>query len=189
MDSPVSWTVPSNSTPVDPQGPPRGRIGPVILVMSKFWTLEFNFQLINVLKEQRQTGKKTLVRTGEKYFHKTGFPLQAYRTKTYQKLFKFQNSANVDWLVLPYYAKKLTCDELFILIREYTRDLRGFTNLFSICACSPGRFGTIRAKWKTCLKLSELNNCNQLRIVTAIKRQKVRKLQETCMQYQTIQER
>ena len=23
MDSPVSWTVPSNSTPVDPQGPPH----------------------------------------------------------------------------------------------------------------------------------------------------------------------
>jgi hypothetical protein len=28
---------------------------------------------------------------------------------------------SVDWLILPYYAKKLTCDERFILIREYTR--------------------------------------------------------------------
>jgi hypothetical protein len=59
-------------------------------------------------------------------------------------------------------------------------EVRGFINLFSICSWSPVRFGTIRAKWKTCLKLSELNYCNQLRIVTAIKRQKVRKLQETC---------
>ena len=38
-----------------------------------------------------------------------------------KNVFKFQNFVNVDWLVLPWYAKKLTCDELFILIREYTR--------------------------------------------------------------------
>jgi hypothetical protein len=45
----------------------------VILAMSKFWTLEFNFQLIKILKEQRQTGKKALVWCGavKKYFHKT----------------------------------------------------------------------------------------------------------------------
>jgi hypothetical protein len=28
-------------------------------------------------------------------------------------------------------------------------EVSGFINLFSICACSPARFGTIRAKWKT----------------------------------------
>jgi hypothetical protein len=28
-------------------------------------------------------------------------------------------------------------------------EVRGFINLFSICACSPVRFATIRAKWKT----------------------------------------
>ena len=38
-----------------------------------------------------------------------------------KNVFKFQNFVNVDWLVLPWYPKKLTCDELFILIREYTR--------------------------------------------------------------------
>ena len=32
-------------------------IGQVISVMSRSWTLEFNFQLRKVLKEQRQTGK------------------------------------------------------------------------------------------------------------------------------------
>jgi preprotein translocase subunit Sec63 len=32
-------------------------------------------------------------------------------------IFKFRNLVNVDWLILPQYAKKLTCDELFILIR------------------------------------------------------------------------
>jgi hypothetical protein len=31
-------------------------------------------------------------------------------------------------------------------------EVRGFINLFSICACSPVRFGTIRAKWKTGLR-------------------------------------
>jgi hypothetical protein len=31
-------------------------------------------------------------------------------------------------------------------------EVRGFINLFSICACSPVRFGTIRAKWKTSLR-------------------------------------
>jgi hypothetical protein len=35
-----------------------------------------------------------------------GFPLQAYRTETYQKVFKFQNFVNVDWLVLPYSTPK-----------------------------------------------------------------------------------
>ena len=36
--------------------------------------------------------------------------------KRIKNVFKFQNFVNVDWLVLPQYAKKLTCDELFILI-------------------------------------------------------------------------
>ena len=30
-------------------------------------------------------------------------------------------------------------------------EVRGFINLFSICACSPIRYGTIRARWKTAL--------------------------------------
>ena len=41
--------------------------------------------------------------------------------KRIKNIFKFQNSVNVDWLILSQYAKKLTCDELFMLIREYIR--------------------------------------------------------------------
>ena len=55
-DSPVSWTVPSNSTPVDPQGPPHWSSN---LGEKKFWILEFNFRLTKVLKGQRQTGEKS----------------------------------------------------------------------------------------------------------------------------------
>ncbi len=58
-DSPVSWTVPSNPTLLILKDP---HIGRVISVTSTFWTLEFNFQLIKVLKEQRQTGKEALAR-------------------------------------------------------------------------------------------------------------------------------
>jgi hypothetical protein len=57
--------------------------------------------------------------------------------KHIKNVFKFQNFVNVDWFIL------------LILIREYTRKYAGFINLFSICACSPVRFGTIWAKWKT----------------------------------------
>jgi hypothetical protein len=34
-------------------------------------------------------------------------------------------------------------------------EVRGFINLFSICACSPVRFATIWAKWKTGLILEQ----------------------------------
>ena len=34
-------------------------------------------------------------------YYKARFPLQAYRTETYQKILKFQNLVNVDWLILP----------------------------------------------------------------------------------------
>ena len=40
-------------------------IGQVFSVIWKFWTLEFKFQLIKVLKKQRQTGKKIMLRPSE----------------------------------------------------------------------------------------------------------------------------
>ena len=43
-------------------------IGQVISVIWKFWTLEFKFQLTEILKEQRQTGKKNY-RFDRKYFY------------------------------------------------------------------------------------------------------------------------
>ena len=41
-------------------------IGLVISVIWKFWTLEFKFQQLKVLKKQRQTGNKFMLQQSEK---------------------------------------------------------------------------------------------------------------------------
>jgi hypothetical protein len=51
-------------------------------------------------------------------------PIYCVLYRNAKKNLKFQTSVNVDWLILlPLYATKLTCDELFVLIRKCTRKL------------------------------------------------------------------
>jgi hypothetical protein len=45
--------------------------------------------------------------------------------------------------------QKVDLRRTFYFDTQIHPEVRGFINLFSICACSPARFGTVRAKWKT----------------------------------------
>jgi hypothetical protein len=45
--------------------------------------------------------------------------------------------------------QKVDLRQTFYFDTQIHPEVRGFINLFSICARSPVRFGTIRAKWKT----------------------------------------
>ena len=62
--------------------------------------------------------------------------------KRIKNIFKFQNLVNVDWLILPQYAKRLIGDELFILIREYTRKYTYLSTSFQ--STHAHRYGTVR---------------------------------------------
>jgi hypothetical protein len=75
--------------------------------------------------------------------------------KRIKNVFKFQNFVNVDWLVLQSVVRqKVDLRRTFYFDTRIHPEVRKFKNLFSICACSPVRFATIRAKWKTGLTLT-----------------------------------
>ena len=83
---------------------------------------------------------------------KSFFPLQAYRTETYQKISKFSEC----WLVNTSVGRqKVDLRRNFHFDTRIHPEVREFINLFSIYACSPVRFGTIRLKWK--MALTNLN--------------------------------
>ena len=64
------------------------------------------------------------------------FPIQAYRNIRIKTILKFQNLPSVDWLTLTRSTarvtarKKITCDELFILIFEHTKNYVNLSTYF-----------------------------------------------------------
>ena len=75
--------------------------------------------------------------------------------KRIKNVFKFQNFVNVDWLVSTSIVRqKVDLRQTFHFDTRIHPEVCGFINLFSICTCSPVRFGTVQAKWKTCLTLT-----------------------------------
>jgi hypothetical protein len=70
--------------------------------------------------------------------------------KRIKNVFKFQNFVNIDCMVSTSVVRqKVDLRRTFHFDTRIQPEVRGFINLFSICARSQVRFGTIRAKWKT----------------------------------------
>jgi hypothetical protein len=69
--------------------------------------------------------------------------------KRIKNVFKFQNFREC-WLVSTEVVRqKVDLRRTFYFDTWIHPEVRGFINLFSMCACSPVRFATIRAMWKT----------------------------------------
>jgi hypothetical protein len=88
------------------------------------------------------------------YILKPVFHFKRTVPKRIRNVFKFLEC----WLVSTSVVRqKVDLRWTFYFDTRIHPEVRGFINLFSICACSPVRFGTIRAKWKTSFTLEVEN--------------------------------
>jgi hypothetical protein len=77
--------------------------------------------------------------------------------KRIKNVFKFQNFVNVDWLVSTSIVRqKVDLRQTFNFDTRIHPEVCGFINIFNLHNFQ-FRFGTVQAKWKTCLTLTSDN--------------------------------